>query len=144
MQIRSLGLIACRQCALLFAGIAMTATAIGALALYWAIFGLPADLEPQFDGDLPAQAQFFMAMLGGIAVVAGLFHATLSVPASLGRVWPLAAGTLFWTFLVGPLLGRMLPGAVPLTIVLPVVFASLTLTALLANQRTQRTAHASS
>ena len=95
MHSQNLVLIACRLCALLFAGIAMAATAIGALALYWAVFGLPEDLAPQFEDDLPSQAQFLMAMLGAIAVVVGLFHATLSVPAALGRIWAVVVGTLF-------------------------------------------------
>src|SRR4051794_34947234 len=87
MQRQNVVLIACRLCALLLAGIAMAATAIGALVLYWAVFGLPEDLAPQFEDDLPSQAQFLMAMLGAIAVVVGLFHATLSVPAASGRIW---------------------------------------------------------
>ena len=143
MHSQNLGLIACRLCALLFAGIAIAATAIGGLALYWAVFGLPADLEPQFEDELPSQAQFFMAMLGGIAVVVGLFHATLSVPASLGRAWSMVAGTLLWAIVVGPLLGLMLPGTGQMYMIFPVVFASLTLTAIVTRLRAPRTAHAS-
>ena len=136
MHSQNLGLIACRLCALLFAGIAMAATAIGALALYWAVFDIPEDLAPQFEDDLPSQARFFMAMLGAIAVVVGLFHATLSVPAALGRLWALVVGTLFWVLVVGPLLGQMLPGTGHMNMILPVVFASLMLAALLSQQRT--------
>jgi hypothetical protein len=134
MHSQNISLIACRLWAFLFAGIAMAATAIGALALYWAVFGIPEDLAPQFEDDLPSQARFFMAVLGAIAVVVGLFHATLSVPAALGRVWALVVGTLFW---VGPLLGQMFPGAAPMNMILPVVFATLMLAALLSQQRTQ-------
>ena len=122
MHSQNLVLIACRLCALLFAGIAMAATAIGALALYRAVFGLPEDLAPQFEDDLPSQAQFLMAMLGAIAVVVGLFHATLSVPAALGRIWAVVVGTLFWALVIGPLLGQMFPGGWPMNMILPVVF----------------------
>ena len=143
----SLGLIACRLCALLFAGIAIAATAVGVLALYWSALGLPAEFEPQFEpqfeDELPSQAAFFMAMLGGSCAVVGLLHAILSVPASLGRVWPLIAGTALWVLLVGPLLGKMVPGAPALNVVLPVVFASLALVALFGNRRMPGTAHAS-
>ena len=132
----SLSLIACRLCALLFAGIAIAATAVGVLALYWSALDLPAEFEPQFEDDLPSQAAFFMAMLGGSCVVVGLLHAILSVPASLGRVWPLIAGTALWVLLAGPLLGKLVPGALALNVALPVVFASLTLVALFANRRT--------
>ena len=41
MHRQNLVLIACRLCALLFAGVAMAATAIGAWVLYRAVFGLP-------------------------------------------------------------------------------------------------------
>ena len=136
-------LIACRLCALLYAGIAIAATAVGVLALYWSALGLPAEFEPQFEDELPSQAAFFMAMLGGSCVVVGLLHAILSVPASLGRVWPLIAGTALWVLLVGPLLGKMVPGTLALNVALPVVFASLTLVALFANRRMPGTAHAS-
>jgi hypothetical protein len=137
MHSQNISLIACRLWAFLFAGIAMAATAIGALALYWAVFGIPEDLTPQFEDDLPSQARFFMAVLGAIAVVVGLFHATLSVPAALGRLWALVVGTLFWVLVIGPLLGQMFPGTAPMNMILPVVFASLMLAALLSQQRIQ-------
>ena len=95
MHRQNLVLIACRLCALLFAGVAMAATAIGALALYRAVFGLPEDLAPQVEDDLPSQGPFLMAMLGAIAVVVGLFHATLSVPAALVRIWAVVVRILF-------------------------------------------------
>ena len=41
MHRQNLVQIACRLCALLFAGVAMAATAIGAWVLYRAVFGLP-------------------------------------------------------------------------------------------------------
>ena len=135
MHRQNLVLIACRLCALLFAGIAMSATAIGALALYWAVFGLPEDLAPQVEEDLPSQGRFLMAMLGAIAVVVGLFHATLSVPAALGRIWAVVVGTLFWALVIGPLLGQMFPGGGPMNMILPVVFAFLMLAALVSQQR---------
>ena len=133
MHRQNLVLIACRLCALLFAGIAMAATAIGALALYRAVFGLPEDLAPQVEEDLPSQGRFLMAMLGAIAVVVGLFHATLSVPAALGRIWAVVVGTLFWALVIGPLLGQMFPGGWPMNMILPV--SLLLLAALLSQQR---------
>src|SRR6476660_7738345 len=69
MHSQNISLIACRLWAFLFAGIAMAATAIGALALYWAVFDIPEDLAPQFEDDLPSQARFFMAVLVGAAIV---------------------------------------------------------------------------
>ena len=52
MHRQNLVLIACRLCALLFAGVAMAATAIGASALYRAVFGLP-ELQMQAPQRVP-------------------------------------------------------------------------------------------
>jgi hypothetical protein len=135
MSSNTIRLIACRAYAFLFGGFGFSLVLGGLMMLYWSAYGAPPEFQDALvKAHLQMDAAKLLAIVGGGVIVFGALHATLSVFASMGRLWPLVTGTVCWVLLFAPSLGAppTYPGSHMISIVLLGTCVSLTVLAVVA------------